>query len=343
MKKIISIITIFSILSILIFSTSIYAATLDTLNVDINKTTIEPGAQVKLTVNFGQSLGAYTFNFAYDNNIFDFVSVDGGTSNDTTDKVIVTYYDSTGGNNPRSNMSIIFKAKENITTSNPTEFLVTAEGLANADASVTYDDITTPITKNVTVEPKYEDYKIKLDYTGEIIKEEAKEMEISYSSPMGRYYAHARLIASAITPEGAEAKLLANDTASLEFDLLENGWGDSQGYEIGGKDIKQTLDVRGVFSKEGKYTITLKLIDRDNSDAVIAEETFNIDVRDKTTVEDEKDNVIEDEVGENSSEGEKEEEKKPTELPKTGIDAYAPIALILIVLAVSYVYYIKRK
>ena len=330
MKKFISIITIFSILSILIFSTSIYAASLDTLTVDIDKSTVEPGKQVKLTVNFGQTLGAYTFSFAYDNNIFDYVSVDGGTANDTTDKVIVTYYDSTGGNNPRSNMSITFKAKENITTSNPTEFLVTAEGLANADASVTYDDITTPITKNVTVEPKYEDYKIKLDYTGDIIKEEAKEMEISYSSAMGRYYAHARLIASATTPEGAEFKLLANDTAGLEFDLLENGWGDAQGYEIGGKDVKQTLDGRGVFSKEGKYTITLKLIDRDNADAVIAEETFNINVKDETIVEEEEENIVE---NDNSSEG--EAEKEPTELPKTGIDLYGPIALVLIVLAVS--------
>ena len=51
MKKIISIISIFSILSILIFTTSIYAASLDTLNVNLDKTTVEPGKQVKLTVN----------------------------------------------------------------------------------------------------------------------------------------------------------------------------------------------------------------------------------------------------------------------------------------------------
>ena len=163
-------------------------------------------------------------------------------------------------------------------------------------------------------------------------------MEISYSSAMGRYYAHARLIASSTTPEGAEVKLLANDTAGLEFDLLENGWGDAQGSEIGGKDVKQILDVRGVFSKEGKYTITLKLIDRDNSDTVIAEETFNLDVKAEATAEEEEENK--NEVN-NSAEG--EAEKEPTELPKTGIDVYGPIALILIVLCASYVYHIKRK
>ena len=35
---------------------------------------------------------------------------------------------------PRTNMSVTFKAKEGIITSNPTDLSVTAEGLANADA-----------------------------------------------------------------------------------------------------------------------------------------------------------------------------------------------------------------
>ena len=151
-------------------------------------------------------------------------------------------------------------------------------------------------------------------------------MEISYSSPMGRYYAHARLIANATTPEGGEVKILANDTASLEFDLIENGWGDAQGFEIGGKDVLQILDVRGVFSKEGKYEITLKLIDRDNSDAVIAEETFDIDVKAEATAEEEEENIVEDDnVIEDESSAEGEAEKEPTELPKTGINIYVPI------------------
>ena len=51
-------------------------------------------------------------------------------------------------------MSVIFRAKAGIKGSSPTEFKITGEGLANADASVTFDDITMPITKNVTVEPE---------------------------------------------------------------------------------------------------------------------------------------------------------------------------------------------
>lgn len=245
MKKIISIITILALSAILIFNVKSYAATLDTIDVAVDKTQIKPGEEVKVTIQFGQDLGAYTFEVSYDNNIFEYVTSEGGTANDTTDKIKVVYYDSTGGSNPRTNMSVTFKAKADITTSNPTEFTITAEGLANADASVTFDDITIPIVKNVTVEPQYIDYTLKLEHTGDIIKEEKKEMTLSYSSPMGRYYEHARLIAEATTPAGANVKLLATDNAGLEHDIIESGWGDAQGYKIGGKDVSQVLSVRG--------------------------------------------------------------------------------------------------
>ena len=132
MKKIISMIAIIVLLSVLIILPSnSYAAALDTISIDTSKTIVRPGEEVAVTINFGQALGAYTFDIAYDNKIFDYVSVDGGTAHDTTDKIRVTFYDTTGGSNPRNNMSVVFKAKADITTSNPTEFTVTGEGLAN--------------------------------------------------------------------------------------------------------------------------------------------------------------------------------------------------------------------
>ena len=142
-----------AIFTVTVFTGESYAAALNSINVQTDKTTIRPGEQVTVTINFGASLGAYTFDIAYDNAIFEYVTSEGGTANDTTQKVRVTYYDTTGGNNPRTNMSVTFRAKSELTTSNPTNFAVTAEGLANADATVIYDDITTPITINVTVEP----------------------------------------------------------------------------------------------------------------------------------------------------------------------------------------------
>lgn len=338
MKKIISLTAIFTLLITFFLTGKSLAASLDTLGVTTDKTTVRPGQDVKVTIQFGQDLGAYTFDIAYDNNIFDYVSVEGGTANNTSDKVRVTYYDTTGGSNPRTNMSIIFKAKDNITTSNPTEFTVTGEGFANADASVTYDDITVPIVKNVTVEPEYIDYTLKLEHTGDIIKEQEKEMKLSYSSPMGRYYEHARLIAEATTPTGASVRLLATDNAQLEHDIIDSGWGDAQGFKIGGKNVAQVLNVRAIFSEAGNYTITLKLIDRDNSDNIIAEKAFSFTVAEEkttqpttpeTTTPENEEKVVEKEV-------------TPNVLPKTGSNIYIPLIAIITIL-ISSLYIIRKN
>ena len=229
MKKTISLIITTLIIVTLLLTVKSYAASLDTVKFDVNKTVVRPGEEVKVTIDFGKQLGAYTVDVNYDNNIFEYVSVDGGTANDTTDKVKVTFHDATGGTNPRESMSIIFKAKEGITTSNPTELTATAEGLANADASETYDDITTPLVKNLTVEPEYKDYQITLEHTGNIEKDVEKDMKLTYSSAMGRYYEHARLIAEATTPKDASVKLLATDgVTKAETDIIQSGWGDPQ-------------------------------------------------------------------------------------------------------------------
>lgn len=342
MKKIISIFAIVVLLSVLILTGNSYAAALDTLNVQTDKTTVRPGQDVKINLEFGQPLGAYTFDIAYDNNIFDYVSADGGTANDTSDKVKVTFYDTTGGTAPRNNMSVTFRAKSDITTSNPTEFLVTGEGLANPDASVQFDDITTPIVKNVTVEPQYVDYTLKLEHQGEIVKDQEKAMTLSYSSPMGRYYEHARLIATSTTPAGATLQLLANDQANLEHDIIQSGWGDAQGFKIGGKDVSQVLQTRAIFSQAGDYTITLKLIDRDNSDAEIATQTFQFTVAKTQTPEIPS-------IPETTTPPEQQEveavkqEEMPKKLPKTGNNLYLPILVILMAVLSSYIYFNRKK
>ena len=351
MKKIVSIISILLIVSLAIFTGNVYAAPLNSVSVETSKDLVRPGEEVKVNIEFGQALGSYTFDIAYDNSIFEYVSNEGGTPNDMGDKVRVVFYDSSGGTNPRNNMSVTFKAKSDITTSNPTEFNVTAEGLANSDASVTYDDITTPITKNLTVEPQYVDYTLSLvPVNGTLTKDEENEMKLTYSSPMGRYYEKARLIAES-TGTG-DVKLLGTDEQQLEHDIIESGWGEEQGYKIGGKDVSQTLNVRGVFSKAGNYKITLKLIDRENSDTVIAEKTFDFTVEEKSEVVPPQTGETENgtteskpeeitppvEVEENVTEN-----KVPTQLPKTGINIYIPICLVLSILLGMVIYYNKKK
>ena len=45
--------------------------------------------------------------------------------------------------------------------------------------------------------------------------------------------------------------------------------------------MNQVLNLRGIFDTVGQYTVTFKLIDRDNSDTVIAANSFTINVEDK--------------------------------------------------------------
>lgn len=342
MKKKICIMLVVGILAVITLLTgNTYADTIDTIQIDTNKTMVKPGEQVTVTVSFGQELGTYTMDIAYDNALFEYVSAEGGTPNDLSNKVRVVFHDSSGGSNPRTNMSVTFKAKEGITTSNPTEFNVTAEGMANADASVTYDDILVPIVKNVTVEPEYVDYTFDLQYTNPVIKEKETEMILSYSSPMGRYYEHARLIAEAATPSGANVTLVGIDEAQLKHDIIQSGWGDAQGYKIGGEDVSQELKLTGTFSEVGSYTLTFKLIDRDNSDTVIAQKAFQITVTEEQTVpsvpetnEPEENtpetnepqaNTVVNETPQNTVNN----EEMPSKLPKTGDNIYIPMAILL--------------
>ncbi len=346
MKKIISSIILLMIATILMFSVKSYAVLLDKVDVQIDKQTVRPGENVTVRINFGESLGAYTASIAYDNKLFKYVDSEGGTANDTSDKVKVVYFDQTGGNEPRNTMSVTFMANSTITTSNPTEFTVTLEGMANNDASITFDDITTPIIKNIIVEPEFLDYSLNLDYTGDIIENEPKDMKISYSSSSGRYYEKARLVAAATTPEGATVQLIGIDSENLKHDIIQSGWGDAQGYKIGGKDFSQILNLQGTFSKKGAYTITLKLIDRENSDSVIAQKTFNITVSEKeqnTTQQKPEENA-----GGTTDNTAKQEQAKqpetntnttktPTKLPKTGTNMYIPIGMILFSLIGAFI------
>lgn len=347
MKKIIYSIIIFTTMIISLLTIKVKAASLDAINIETNKVTVNAGEEVTLTIEFGKSLGAYTFDIAYDNKLLEFVSASDGTPNDMSTKVRIVYYDSSGGSNTKDSLTVVFKAKEGITTSNPTDLSITAEGLANGDASEQYDDIDVPITKNITVEPDYKDYELNLQYDGEIVKNQEKEVTITTSSEMGKYYDHARLIAEVTTQTGGTVTLIGIDEQQLEHDLIQSGWGDPSGYKIGGK-VEQVLKFTGLFTEAGDYQITLKLIDRDSSDTSIVEKTFDIKVVEESTVEDENNNTNTGNNTENttenitnSTEEQEKVEELPKELPKTGIN-YTGIVIALIVLAIL-IYFTKYR
>ena len=322
MKKLFYVFTISILFFVLISITSVTsAATLDTVTAQVSKEKISPGEEVKVTVSFGRDLGAYTINIDYDEEIFDYVSTAGGTANDDGDVVILTYHDTAGGANPRTNEVITFKAKENLTGSNPTDFLITLEGLANPNASERYDNIDTAIKKDVLVEPNYVNYSLKLNYTGEIEKSKEKDMKLITESTMGKNYDHVRLIAEVTKKpeEKATAKLLATQEDGVEIDLLQSGWGEADGYALGGKNVKQELALRGVFDTDGKYTVHIKLIDRDDSDKVIVEKSFDIT------------------VGKQTAQKPTTTEKLPAQYPTTGVTQYVFVILAVVALAIVYI------
>ena len=344
MKKIFYSVLIITISLFTILPLNSQAVALDNIQTNIDKATVNPGEEITLTINFGKPLGAYTFDIAYDNNLLEYVETDGGTPNDNGTRVRVVFYDSTGGTNPKESMSITFRAKEGIITSNPTDLAVTAEGLANPDASENYDDITTALEKNIVVEPRYEDYKFDLSYTGGPNVNVEKEMTLSLTSAMGKNYDHARIIAEATTPDGGNIQLKGTDETQTEYDLIDSGWGDPSGYAIGGQNVNKVLNLRGIFDKAGEYKITFKLIDRDSSDAVIAENTFTV------TVTDTQNTPSEEESPENTTQGTTEEnmtnttgENLPAQLPKTGMNLYIPIAVIVIAVISTSLYIIMKK
>jgi len=344
MKKIVSLISIFLAIFIISLSVNVYAASLDTIDITTTKQTVHPEENVTVDIEFGKELGSYTFNIAYDNNLFEYVSAEGVTSTDDNGTRIKAYFfDSTGGSNPRSNMSVTFKAKD-VTTSNPTDFSITAEGLANPDATVTYDDIATPIIKSVVVEPKYVDYDIKLNYTGDVIKNVEKDMKLVVSSAMGKNYEHTRIIAQATLPSGATIKLLGTDSQNLEHDIIQSGWGDADGESIGGKNVVKELKVRGLFSDAGEYTITFKLIDRDNSDAEIATKTVKIAVKEKeeATTKPNNNQTQKPSTNQKPSNQTTTTTKKPTKMPQTGNTVYVYTIPVILILTASYVL-LKKK
>ena len=153
MKKFINMVIIMIIFFALAFSVNSYAASeLSSFNIDIDKTTVKPGENVTLTVNFGAELGAYTITIDYDDDLLDVVSIDGGAKNDLDGKIKVVYPNELKSEiEARSSMSVTFKAKD-VVTSNPTEFSVTAEGMSAKDPGTTYNNISKEHVKEIIVE-----------------------------------------------------------------------------------------------------------------------------------------------------------------------------------------------
>lgn len=333
MKKIVNLIAIFLVLFLLTFTVNIYALSLDNLTVTTDKEIVHPGENVVLNINFGRDIGSCDVNVDYDDNLLEYVGLEGGTANNTGSQVIISYhYNQQNDPAPLTQMKVTFKARtdKKITTSNPTNLKATISGLGTPEAE-SIDSPEAPITKNLVVEPVYVDYNIALNYTGNIVPKEEKDMELIISSSMGKNYEHTRIMAEVAAPEGETVKLLATDSQRLEHDIVIDGWGSSEGDPLGGENVSKKLALRGIFSGYGDYTITFKIINRDNSDEVITSKAIKVSVQNPTA-------EVVPPVTEN-----KPQQEAPSTLPKTGNTIYLSILPIVAILVVAYVALRKKK
>ena len=96
------------------------------------------------------------------------------------------------------------------------------------------------------------------------------------------------------------------------------------------------------------------MIDRDSSDAVIAEKSFSINVQNKDVINDENNNENNTIIGnttnnenniiseENTNTTQNNKEETLDKLPKTGINIYLVLVTAIILLSCLYIY-LKRK
>ena len=253
------------------------------------------------------------------------------------------------------------KAKTSIVSTNPTDFSVTAEGMTSSDTSQDYDDIAVPVKKSVTVEPNYVDYTIDFNYSGNILVDEEKEMELITKSSMGKNYDHVKMTVEVTKKpsDAATVSMLATTRTRQEVDLIRDGWGEPDGYALGGKDVEQILDVRALFSEVGEYTIKVTLSDKDSGDALIQTKDFTFNVTEKTTTPpttDEDNDQTGNGTGNNNegnnnggtnnpgnnnqtntSGNNENKEELPETLPKTGTTQYVYVITAIAVLGATYI------
>jgi len=346
MKKIIVLTSIFMIIFISLFTVTSHAEEYVNITTSINKTIVHPGETITLTINFDKPLGAYVLDVLYDSNLVDFVSSSEGTPSVLINGVRIVYYSATVAS---SGLTVTFRAIDGITTSNHTNFAVTATGLASLAVEI-YEDVVTPVNENFIVEPVYTDYTLSFTYDGNIMPNEEKPIKIGISSPLGRYYDHVRLVAEAVKPSGANVKILGFDTFAVEHDLITEGWGPAGGYSIGGLNFAQLFDFRGLFDMEGDYSITLKLVDLDNM-LTIAQNTFNLKVgltlpplAPAPGPGQGAGPALGPEPGQESgATAGTGSEALPGELPRTGYDIVSIISAITILSVIGYLYYNRKN
>ena len=116
-----------------------------------------------------------------------------------------------------------------------------------------------------------------ISYEGEVKVNEEKSTLIILAGENTPVHTNVRVKVDIEGP--ATPKLLATDSLGTEIDIAEWGyWGPESGFAIGGTFSNET-PVRATFTEAGSYTITLKLLDVQNGNDILAEKSVTIQVK----------------------------------------------------------------
>ena len=336
-----------------------FGESLENLKVDIDKSVVHPKEEVTLKIDFGKTLSEFEINIAYDKNLFTYYSASKDINLYDNGDIATLTYPTMSTKEPVSEIEIIFKAKENIQTTNPTDLKVTLQNMKDSLNSESIENPLLPIEKELVVEPVYKDYQFFLEHDETLTANKDINMKLILKSEMGQIYQNVKIYGKVISEKESEVQMTATDLLGEKYNILEDGWGGESGESIGGLNVAKELNLNTIFSDSGNYKITFELRDLNNSEFVIASKTFNLIVNDENKNQSQNQNniskieniILENKtitsiegvkLEENKVESTNEIEYKQATLPKAGSTIYFLILPSIGILILIYCMFKKK-
>lgn len=176
-----------------------------------------------------------------------------------------------------------------------------------------------------------DELSFNLTYTGDVVKGEQKDATVVLKGVGAPTYTNVRIKVDVTGP--AVPSFIAYDSQGTRFDIAELGyWGPDAGFAVAG-DFENTTPIQATFPEEGKYVVTLSLVNVANNNDVITSKAFTINVEDNLV-----DNDVNDVNDANDA-------NNVTEIPTTGTTLGQYAVMCAVIFAVCYVGYFiyKRK
>ncbi len=218
-------ISIFILIVLLSIQINSFGATLESLKIDIDKNIVHPKEEVTLKIDFGMPLSEFEISIAYDKNLFEYYSANKDINLYDNGDVVTLIYPTMSTKDAISEIEITFKAKEEITTTNPTDLKVTLQNMKDGQTNELIENPLLPIEKKLVVEPVYKDYQFFLEHNETLSTNKEINMKLILKSDMGQIYQNVKIYGKVISENEADVQMNATDLLGKKYNILEEGWG----------------------------------------------------------------------------------------------------------------------